>query len=70
MTMNLKVLIIPWPMLDGQRNEILKQYCTSTGQLKVKELITEVVELEDYNKIYGNIGSSRSIASIPEIQRS
>jgi predicted dehydrogenase/NADPH:quinone reductase-like Zn-dependent oxidoreductase len=36
----------------------------STGKLHVKELITEIVELEDFQKIYGNIGKSKSIASI------
>ncbi len=42
----------------------------STGKLRVKELITEIVELNDFQKIYGNIGQSKSIASIlkyPEI---
>ncbi len=32
--------------------------------LNVKELITEVVPLNEYNQIYGNIGTSKSIASI------
>ena len=32
--------------------------------LQVKELITEVVELKNYLNIYGEIGSSKSIASI------
>jgi predicted dehydrogenase/threonine dehydrogenase-like Zn-dependent dehydrogenase len=36
----------------------------ASGNIKVKEMITEVVAIEDYQKIYGNIGSSRSIASI------
>ena len=36
----------------------------SSGHLKVKEMITEVVPLNDYLKIYGEIGSSKSIASI------
>jgi predicted dehydrogenase/threonine dehydrogenase-like Zn-dependent dehydrogenase len=36
----------------------------STGRLKVKDLITEVVELENYQDIYGEIGASKSIASI------
>jgi predicted dehydrogenase/threonine dehydrogenase-like Zn-dependent dehydrogenase len=36
----------------------------SSGKLKVKELITEVVDLDDYNNIYGNIGNSNAIASI------
>lgn len=36
----------------------------STGRLQVKKLITEVVALENYLQIYGEIGSSKSIASI------
>jgi len=36
----------------------------SQQRINVTDLITEVVELEDYQKIYGGIGSSKSIASI------
>jgi predicted dehydrogenase/threonine dehydrogenase-like Zn-dependent dehydrogenase len=36
----------------------------STGRLDVKPLITEVVNLPEYQKIYGDIGQSRSIASL------
>jgi len=36
----------------------------SNGQLDVKPLISEIVELDDYNTIYGNMGNSKSIASI------
>jgi predicted dehydrogenase/threonine dehydrogenase-like Zn-dependent dehydrogenase len=36
----------------------------STGQLKVKTLITEVVDLEDFQEIYGNIDHTKSVASI------
>ena len=36
----------------------------STGQLKVKPLITEVINFQDYEKIYAQIGKSKSIASI------
>ncbi len=36
----------------------------SKGQLDVNRLITEEVELADYQKIYGNMSDSRSIASI------
>lgn len=36
----------------------------STGKLKVKELITEIIPIEQYDKIYGDIGNSKSIASI------
>ena len=34
------------------------------GQLNVKPLITEVIELENYNDIYGDMANSKSIASI------
>src|SRR5690606_38516493 len=36
----------------------------STNRIEVKQMITEEVALDDYLKIYGEIGSSRSIASI------
>jgi predicted dehydrogenase/threonine dehydrogenase-like Zn-dependent dehydrogenase len=36
----------------------------SSGKLGVRSLISEVVDLEDYDKIYGQIGASQSIASI------
>ena len=36
----------------------------SSGKLSVKEMISEIIPLKDYLKIYGNIGSSKSIASI------
>jgi predicted dehydrogenase/threonine dehydrogenase-like Zn-dependent dehydrogenase len=36
----------------------------SSGNLNVKELITEIVDINDFNEVYGNIGHSRSIASI------
>ena len=36
----------------------------ASGNIQVKEMITEVVALENYQQIYGSIGSSKSIASI------
>lgn len=36
----------------------------SSEKLRVKELITEIVSLEDYQRVYGQIGVSKSIASI------
>lgn len=36
----------------------------SFGRLDVKPLISEILELKDYQQIYGNIGASRSIATI------
>ena len=36
----------------------------SRGQLNLKPLITEVIDLSNYNEIYGNMKGSKSIASI------
>ncbi len=36
----------------------------SASRLKVKELITEIVDLDNFENIYGDIGKSKSIASI------
>jgi len=36
----------------------------ASGQLDVEQLITERVQIADFQKIYGSIGQSRSIASI------
>lgn len=36
----------------------------SSGKLQVKEMITEIIPLENYLDIYGDIGTSRSIASL------
>ena len=36
----------------------------STEKLKVKDLITEIIDLDNFEQIYGEIGSSKSIASI------
>jgi predicted dehydrogenase/threonine dehydrogenase-like Zn-dependent dehydrogenase len=55
---------LPFVRWTEKRNFEAILQAISSGQLKVKELITEVVELDDYQKIYGSIGSSKSIASI------
>ncbi|WP_299215902.1 bi-domain-containing oxidoreductase [uncultured Dokdonia sp.] len=47
-----------------QRNFQTILNAIQASDIDVKPLITEVVELEDYLKIYGEIGSSKSIASI------
>jgi predicted dehydrogenase/threonine dehydrogenase-like Zn-dependent dehydrogenase len=47
-----------------KRNFEAVLHAISSGYLNVKELITEIVDIGDYNKIYGNIGQSKSIASI------
>ena len=36
----------------------------SSGKLQVEKMITEIIPLDDFIKIYGEIGSSKSIASI------
>lgn len=36
----------------------------ASGKINVKELITEDIPLEDYLKVYGEIGNNKSIASI------
>jgi predicted dehydrogenase len=36
----------------------------ASGKLQVKNMITELVDLPDYEKIYGSMGKSNSIASI------
>lgn len=36
----------------------------SSNRIHVNEMITEIIELDDYLRIYGEIGNSRSIASI------
>lgn len=55
---------LPFVRWTEKRNFEAILQAVSSGQLKVKELITEVVELDDYQKIYGNIGASKAIASI------
>jgi predicted dehydrogenase/threonine dehydrogenase-like Zn-dependent dehydrogenase len=36
----------------------------ASGRLNVKSLITEVIDFQEYKQVYGNIGKSKSIASI------
>jgi predicted dehydrogenase/threonine dehydrogenase-like Zn-dependent dehydrogenase len=36
----------------------------ASGRLNVKSLISEVIDFQDYNQVYRNIGNSKSIASI------
>jgi len=55
---------LPFVRWTEKRNFEAVLHAISSGQLHVKELISEVVELNDYQKIYGSIGSSKSIASI------
>jgi predicted dehydrogenase/threonine dehydrogenase-like Zn-dependent dehydrogenase len=53
--------LVRWT-LNGNFKTVLK--FISTGQLKVQSLITEIVDFQDYNKVYGNISKLKSIASI------
>lgn len=55
---------LPFVRWTEKRNFETILHSIASGSLKVNELITEVVELEDFKDIYGEIGSSHSIASI------
>lgn len=55
---------LPFVRWTEQRNFESVLYSISSGALHVKEMITEVVPLDEYKKIYGDIGTHRSIASI------
>ena len=55
---------LPYVRWTENRNFQAILEAISTGKLQVKDLITEVVDLEDYQKIYGSIGDSKSIASL------
>lgn len=55
---------LPFVRWTEKRNFETILQAISLGNLKVKEMITEIVELQNYQNIYGTIGSSRSIASI------
>jgi len=55
---------LPYVRWTEKRNFEAILNAISTGKLDVKSLITEVVPLEEYNKIYENMTGSSSIASI------
>ncbi len=55
---------LPFVRWTEKRNFEAVLEAINAGSLKVKKLISEEVELKDYLKIYGEIGSSKSIASI------
>lgn len=55
---------LPYVRWTERRNFEAVLEAIRNGSLKVRELITEIVELADFQKIYGNIGNSKSIASI------
>ena len=55
---------LPYVRWTEKRNFETILQLISSGKLAVKELISELVPLEDFNKVYGDIGNSKSIASI------
>lgn len=55
---------LPFVRWTEKRNFEAILHAISSQKLKVKELITEITPLADYQKIYGNIGSSSAIASL------
>ena len=55
---------LPFVRWTEKRNFEAVLQAISIGSLDVKPLISEEVELEEFNKIYGSIGESKSIASI------
>lgn len=60
----------PLPFVRWTENRNFQTILESIGKgkLEVKSLITERVEFENYQKIYGNMGSAGSIASILNYQ--
>lgn len=57
---------LPFVRWTEKRNFDAILQSISTGKLHVKDLITEVVKIDEYQKIYSAIGQSSSIASILE----
>ncbi|OIQ23506.1 bi-domain-containing oxidoreductase [Lacinutrix sp. MedPE-SW] len=55
---------LPFVRWTEKRNFETVLQLIETGKLQVKELVSDVTPLEEFNKIYGNIGQSKSIASI------
>lgn len=55
---------LPFVRWTEKRNFEAVLHSISSAKLKVTEMITEVVPLDNYLEIYGEIGSSKSIASI------
>lgn len=55
---------LPFVRWTEKRNFETILQAISSGRIHVKEMVTEVVPLDDFLKIYGEIGQSRSIASI------
>ncbi|MBC7555002.1 MAG: bi-domain-containing oxidoreductase [Taibaiella sp.] len=57
---------LPFVRWTEKRNFQAVLQAIATGKLEVKSLITERIALQEYNKIYSNMGNQDSIASILE----
>ena len=55
---------LPYVRWTEKRNFEAVLEAIRSGKLNVKELISEIIPLENYMNVYGEIGSSKSIASI------
>lgn len=55
---------LPFVRWTEKRNFETVLGAIENGTLNVKPIITEVIDFENYNEIYGNMGASKSIASI------
>ncbi|MBW8049846.1 MAG: zinc-binding dehydrogenase [Cytophagales bacterium] len=55
---------LPYVRWTENRNFQTILNAISKGQLNVKSLITEIVDLEEYDKIYSNLSNTKSIAAI------
>lgn len=55
---------LPFVRWTEKRNFEAILAAINNGQVSVKPLITETIDLENYNHIYGNMSNSKSIASI------
>jgi len=55
---------LPFVRWTEKRNFEAVLQCIASGKLRVKDMISEIVPVDDYQNIYGEIGSKKSIASI------
>ncbi len=55
---------LPFVRWTEKRNFETILQALSTGSLNVDPLISEIIPIEEYDKVYGEIGNSKSIASI------
>ncbi|WP_413999307.1 bi-domain-containing oxidoreductase [Flavobacterium sp. W1B] len=55
---------LPFVRWTEKRNFEAVLQAIASGKLQVNEMITEIIPLDNYLQIYGEIGSSKSIASI------